>query len=133
MTSAAHELDPAALYPTLTADQIALLRRFGETHTTRAGDVIWSVGERHPSLVVVLSGQVRAIDRSDGYDRTILEAGPGQFIGELSLLTGQIAWATCVVQEGGEVLIVPASRLRVAIATAPALGNILVTTLALRR
>jgi thioredoxin reductase (NADPH) len=133
MTSAAHEFDPAALYPTLTTDQIALLRRFGEIHTTTAGDVIWSVGERHPSLVVVLSGQVRAIDRSDGYDRTILEAGPGQFIGELSLLTGQIAWATCVVQEGGEVLIVPASRLRVAIATAPALGNILVTTLALRR
>jgi thioredoxin reductase (NADPH) len=133
MTDAFPQFDPAALDPILSADQIALLRRFGEVHATTAGEVIWSAGERHPSLVVVLSGRVCVIDRSDGEDRIILDAAPGQFLGELNLLTGQMAWSNCVVQESGEVLIVPSDRLRVAIATVPALGDILVTTLSLRR
>jgi thioredoxin reductase (NADPH) len=133
MTDAIPQFDPAALDPILSAEQIALLRRFGATHLTTEGEVLWSAGERHPSLVVVLSGRVSVIDRSDGDDRVILQANPGQFLGELNLLTGQIAWASCEVQEGGEVLIVPSDRLRVAIATVPALGDILVTTLSLRR
>jgi thioredoxin reductase (NADPH) len=133
MTFAHTEIDPAALDPILTPDQIDLLRRFGDVRATTDSEVIWSAGVQRPSLVVVLSGRVCVIDRSDGYDRTILMAEPGQFIGELSLLTGQTAWATCVVQEAGEVLIVPTDRLRAAIATVPALGDILVTTLALRR
>jgi thioredoxin reductase (NADPH) len=82
---------------------------------------------------VVLSGRVCVIDSSDGVDRTILMAEPGQFIGELSLLTGQTAFASCMVQEGGEVLIVPTERLRVAIATVPAIGDVLVTAFCLRR
>jgi thioredoxin reductase (NADPH) len=133
MTAPVPEFDQAALDPTLSAEQIALLRRFGELHSTTDGEVIWSAGERHPSLVVVLSGRVCVIDRSDGDDRIILEAGAGQFLGELNLSTGQIAWANCEVQEGGEVLIVPSDRLRIAIATVPVLGDILVTTLSLRR
>lgn len=133
MSLAFAEFDPAALDPILPADQIDLLRRFGEVLATKDGDVIWGAGERRPSLVVVLAGRVRAIDRSDGFDRTILEAEPGQFIGELSLLTGQIAWANCVVVEGGEVLVVPPDQLRLAIETVPAFGDILITTLSLRR
>ncbi len=73
------------------------------------------------------------IDRSDGVDRTILTAEPGQFIGELSVLTGQMAFANCIVLEPGEVLIVPTDQLRVAMATVPSLSDVLVTAFAMRR
>ena len=126
-------LDTAALIPTLSEEQIDILRRFGEIHSTSNSEVLYEAGTRRPSLIVVLSGRVCVIDSSDGVDRTILTVEPGQFIGELSLLTGQIAFASCVVQDGGEVLVVPADRLRVAIATVPALGDVLITAFCLRR
>ncbi|MEZ4507906.1 MAG: FAD-dependent oxidoreductase, partial [Thermomicrobiales bacterium] len=133
MSFDASGIDPAELDPVLSPDQIDVLRRFGETRSTVAAEVLWSAGAQRPALIVVLSGRVCAIDRSDGYDRNILIAEPGQFIGELSLLTGQTAWATCEVKDAGEVLIVPPDRLRTVIATVPALGDLLVSTLSLRR
>jgi len=133
MSFDASGIDPVELDPVLSPDQIDVLRRFGETRSTVAAEVLWSAGAQRPALIVVLSGRVCAIDRSDGYDRNILIAEPGQFIGELSLLTGQTAWATCEVKEAGEVLIVPPDRLRTVIATVPALGDLLVSTLSLRR
>ncbi len=133
MSFALSEYETAALVPMLSAEQIDQMRRFGETRTTTNGEVLYSAGESRPSLIVVLSGQVCVIDNSDGADRTILTTEPGQFVGELSLLTGQLAFASCVVQESGEVLVVPADKLRVAIATVPSLGDVLVTTFSLRR
>ena len=38
--------------------------------------------------------------------------GPGRFLGELGLLTGQVAFVTAVVLDAGEVLAVPTDRLR---------------------
>jgi thioredoxin reductase (NADPH) len=120
-------------FPVLDDGTIALLRPFGEQRATRAGDVIFEAGRERPSLVVVLTGQTEVVDRSDGTDRQIVDIGPGQFVGELTLLTGQTAYATCVVREPGEVLVVPAPRVQEAIATVPVLSDLLVTAFASRR
>lgn len=52
---------------------------------------------------------------------------------KISLLTGQALFATCVVREAGEVLMVPRARVQEAIATIPELGDVLVTAFAARR
>jgi thioredoxin reductase (NADPH) len=49
------------------------------------------------------------------------------------MLTGQRAFADCVVTEPGRVLLVPPDRLREAIRTSPALSDLLVTAFAARR
>lgn len=99
-------------FPTLDEAQLALLFPFGERRITTAGDVLFEAGRDRPSLVVVLSGRAQVIDRSDGSDRQITSAGPGEFVGELGLLTGQTAYATCLVQEPGEVVVIPAAVCR---------------------
>ena len=38
--------------------------------------------------------------------------GPGRFLGELGVLTGQVAFFTSVVVDPGEVLAIPTDRLR---------------------
>jgi len=120
-------------FPVLTSAQISLLKPFGEQRATRAGDIIFEAGHGRPSLVVVLAGRTEIIDRTDGTDQFITGAGPGEFNGELVLLTGQTAYATCIVREPGEVLVVPATAVREAIETIPALGDVLVTAFSARR
>lgn len=119
--------------PVLSAEQIALLRSFGETQRTRAGDVLFEVGDADYPLVVVLAGQVAIVDRSEGLDRAIKTSGPGEFIAELGLLTGQRVFVACVVREAGEVLLVPAAAVQEIIATLPVLSDVLVTAVAVRR
>src|SRR3712207_2042886 len=113
-------------FPVLTDDQIALLRPFGEVRSTHVGDVLFEVGDKNYPLVVVLSGQTAIIDRSDGSEHLVKTTGPGEFNGELGLLTGQMVFATCVVREPGEVLLVPRACVQEAIETIPILSDLLI-------
>jgi thioredoxin reductase (NADPH) len=117
----------------LDADQIALLRPFGMTQTTRVGDVLFEVGDASYPLVVVLAGRTEIIDRSEGGEFVIKRSGPGEFDGELGLLTGQPAFAATVVREAGEVLIILHAGVLAAIATIPELSDVLVAAFAARR
>ena len=120
-------------FPLLTEEQIALLRPFGEVRRTNIGDVLFEVGDRGYCLVVILSGQTAIIDRSEGSDRLITTGGPGQFHGELGLLTGQTVFTACVVQEPGEVLLIPPARVQEVIETFPVLSDLFVTAFSARR
>jgi thioredoxin reductase (NADPH) len=120
-------------FPRLSEEQIGLLRRYGEVRRTRAGDVLFEVGDRGYSMVVVLSGCTEIVDRSEGIDRHINTGRPGDFHGELGLLTGQTVFAACVVREPGEVLIVPPAAVHEVIETNPALSDVLVTAFTARR
>lgn len=120
-------------FPVLTSDQIALLKPFGELHATRAGELLFEAGQSLPKLIIVLAGRTEIIDRTDGADQLITGAGPGEFNGELGLLTGQTVYATCIVREPGEVLVVPANAVQEVIETIPALSDVLVAAFAARR
>jgi thioredoxin reductase (NADPH) len=120
-------------FPVLTEEQIALLRPFGEEQTTRAGDVLFAVGDTEYPLVIILEGQTAVIDRSSGTDDVLKTSGPGEFHAELGLLTGQTVFVSGVVREAGKVLLVPAPAVHEIIATIPVLSDILVTAFAARR
>jgi thioredoxin reductase (NADPH) len=117
----------------LDEQEIALLRPFGTVRTTRVGDVLFDVGDAPYPLVVVLAGRTEIVDRSDGGEFVIKSSGPGEFDGELGLLTGQAAFAASVVREAGEALVIPQAGVQEAIATIPAVSDALVTSFAARR
>ena len=120
-------------FPTLTDEHVALLRPLGEVRQTAAGDVLFTAGKRPVMMVVVLSGRTEVIESTDAEERVVSTTGPGQFVGELTLLTGQTPFATCVVREPGEVLLVPAEVVQRVVATMPMISDILVTAFAARR
>src|SRR5215208_8357017 len=132
MSESQSNIQPQA-FPLLTDEQIALFRPFGEVRTTKAGEVLYEVGDATYPLVVVLSGQTAIVDRSEGSDQEIATTGPGGFNGELGLLTGQTVFAACVVREPGEVLLVPPAAVHEAIETIPVLSDVLITAFAWRR
>lgn len=120
-------------FPVVSDAQVALLEPFGERHSTREGEVLFEAGQGAPVMFLVLSGRTEVIDRSEGSERLITSAGPNQFNGELSLLTGQTLYATCIVREAGEVLRIPAGAVQEIVATIPELSDILVAAFIARR
>jgi thioredoxin reductase (NADPH) len=119
-------------FPVLDVSQIAMLRPFGMTRRTHTDEVLIEIGDDIPGLFVVLEGQTRIVDRADN-DRVIRTSGPGEFNGELGILTGQRAFVACIAGEFGTLLFVPSAQVQEIIANIPELSDILVTAFAARR
>ncbi len=117
----------------LDAAHIDQLRRYGQERTVRNGQVLFQSGDREYPFFLVLSGRLRIIDRSFGLDRELRISGPGEFMGELGLLTGQTVFLNCEVVEDGTVLEIPAAKIRKLIRTVPELADRIVTAFSLRR
>jgi len=111
MTAPGPRRDPF-LVPRLSTEQLALLRRYGQERPTAAGQVLFREGDRRYDFIVVLSGAVAVVDYEAGVVRELVTEGPGEFLAELNILTGERLFATAVVREPGSVLVVPVDRLQ---------------------
>jgi thioredoxin reductase (NADPH) len=120
-------------FPRLTDEQIAALTPLGERRRTRPGEVLYREGDRVAELLVILAGQVAIIEGYGGHERLILVHGPGRFLGEVNLLTGQASFTTAVVREAGEILAIPMERLRSALLQDPLLEDLILRACLLRR
>src|SRR5215469_16330324 len=102
--------DPGAdpfLSPPLDAEQLTVLSRYGQAQATTAGQVLFREGDRAYDFIVILSGAVSVVDHQAGVERELATLGPGRFVAELNILTGERVFATAVVREPGSVLVVP--------------------------
>src|SRR5262245_53437850 len=121
------------LSPPLDGDQLALLSRYGQERPTRAGQVLFREGDRSYDFIVVLSGAVSVVDHEAGVVRELATLGPGRFVAELNILTGERVFATAVVREPGSVLMVPVERLQEVIAQNQDLSDVIVQVILRRR
>ncbi|MCL2770419.1 MAG: FAD-dependent oxidoreductase, partial [Solirubrobacterales bacterium] len=124
---------PGDASPTLTDHQIDLMRPFGRLQPVREGDVLFEAGDADYDFYVVTAGEVAVVDQLDEERRTLATHRRGEFVGDMALLSGGIAFATAVVTQDGELLRVPAPRLREIVEQEPALSELIVHALLLRR
>jgi thioredoxin reductase (NADPH) len=117
----------------LTAGQLESLRPYGEVRRTVAGQVLFREGDRSYDFIVILTGSVTILDHQAGEQRELADAGPGDFLAELGILTGERLFTTAVVTEPGSVLVVPVERLRSVIAHDQALADLIVQNAFRRR
>jgi len=117
----------------LTGEQIDLLRREGEVRQVVAGEVLFREGDRGYDFIVILAGRVAVVDHQAGTERRLATGTPGEFIAELSLLTGGRLFTTAVVTEPGAVLVVPVARLQAVIAQDQGLGQWIIRAMFARR
>lgn len=125
--------DATGAFPRLSAAQIDTLAGSGERRATQPGDLLFREGDPECDFYVVLEGKVAIVDTEDGEERVIGVHGPGGFLGELNLLTGQPVFVSAVVREAGEVLVVPVESLRELLRRDPQLGDVIVRAYFLRR
>src|SRR5581483_6867536 len=90
--------------PTLDAAQLAVVEGFGRRRPVAAGDVLYAEGDASYDFYVLLSGRVDVVGTFDGEDVVVATHGPGRFLGELNLLTGQRVYLTARVVEAGELI-----------------------------
>jgi thioredoxin reductase (NADPH) len=121
------------LSPPLDDEQLGLLRRYGQERPTRAGQVLFREGDRAYDFIVVLSGAVSVVDHEAGAERDLGTLGPGRFVAELNILTGERVFATAVVREPGSVLVVPVDRLQELITQNQNLSDVIVQVILRRR
>ena len=126
--------DIVGAYPRLNEHQIDVLAAVGEPRPIGAGDVLFREGDRTSEFIAILAGTVAIVDGYGSPDERILAIhGPGRFLGELGLLTGQPAFVTAIVREPGEVLVVPVDELRRLVTQDTDLGDLILRAYLARR
>jgi thioredoxin reductase (NADPH) len=121
------------LAPALGSEQLTLLRRYGQERETTAGQVLFREGDLAYDFIVVVSGAVTVGDHDAGVARELAILGPGRFVAELGILTGERVFATAVVREPGSVLVIPADRLHEVIAQDQQLSDVILQVMLRRR
>jgi len=102
--------DTRLVRPRLSDGQLATLQQYGTVEPTTAGQVLFAAGDPGYDLIVLLEGMVEVSVLRDGKPWRIAAAGPGDFLAELNLLTGQRVYFTGVVTEAGSIVRVPRGR-----------------------
>jgi thioredoxin reductase (NADPH) len=121
-------------FPTLTPQEIARLRRFGEIRRYQDGDRLFETGQPGPGMFVILSGHV-AITQRDGFGHVtpVIDEGPGQFLAEIGQLSGRISLVDGHAEGEVETLLIPPERLRALLVAEADLGERIMRALILRR
>lgn len=82
----------------------SLFAKYGKK--AAAGEVLFHAGDTGQEMFVVRSGSVRVAVESRGIEKTLAVLGPGEFVGEMSILTDQPRSANAIVEEDAELLVV---------------------------
>jgi thioredoxin reductase (NADPH) len=125
--------DDTRAFPVLTASQLREIAEFGTEQTTTRGQWLFRAGDASYDLFVVVEGSVE-VGRFDAADEVVIaQYGPGGFVGELNLLTGQRRSLGCRVSEAGRVLVIAELEFRRLMSIRPSLAETVFRALVARR
>lgn len=115
-------LGSAPLFATLDPDALIEVSRAVEVVALAGGATLFQQGASADCLYVVASGRLRAsVALDDGGERTLGEVGPGDAIGEMSILTGEPRSATVRALRDSRVLRLDAAAFNKLVASHPTL------------
>ena len=123
----------AEAFPVLTPAQIDRTRPYGKIRSVHAGEVLFEPGTLGMPCFVVLSGKldIALLDLSD--EHVFVTYGPGQFSGEMVMISGARALSRGRVAEAGEFLELSADALRALIAKDAELSDVFMRAFLVRR
>ncbi|HEV8646353.1 MAG TPA: cyclic nucleotide-binding domain-containing protein, partial [Burkholderiales bacterium] len=79
------------MFPTLTPAQVERIAVHGHARPIRPGEVLVEAGEQVVPFFVVTRGQVEVVRPSGTTETLVAVHGPGQFTGEVNMLSGRPA------------------------------------------
>ncbi len=123
----------AAMFPELSADQIARLARQGTARRVSTGEVLMEAGQPTVFLFVLTEGRLEVIRPTVRGDVLLTTLTPGMFAGEAALLAGGAALASLVAAEPTEVIQIDRSTLLSLVSTDSELSEVLLRAFMLRR
>jgi len=125
--------DSEVAFPVLSARDLAALEARGHARQVRAGEVLFAEGDRDFCFFVVLEGGIEIVENSRGTPHTVVVHQPGEFTGDVDMLTGRAALVEARATEDGRLVELSAGELRRAVEELPDLGETLMKAFLTRR
>jgi len=121
------------MFPTLTPAQVARIAAHGTVRPIRRGEVLVEAGEHVVPFYVVIAGRVEIVRPSGTAETLVAVHGPGQFSGEVNMLSGRRALVGARATEPGEVVEMDREHLLTLVQNDAELGEIIMRAFILRR
>src|SRR5437868_12325287 len=126
-------LENTIAFPKLDDTELEQLRALASSCSFSDGQPVFRAGDADLDLFVVESGSIEILNPSDG-DRHVVTHGPGQFAGDIDLLTRRPVIVTAIARGPTRLMRVPGARLRELLNKVPRLSEkLLVACLERRR
>jgi len=127
-------LDPRTqAFPVLTSPQINRVRSVGELRRVAEGEILFEPGDANVPFFVLLSGAMEIVQPDLSGERPVASHAPGEFTGEMTMISGRRCLVRGRVTEAGEFLELSGDGLRSLIAKDAELSEIFMRAFILRR
>jgi thioredoxin reductase (NADPH) len=120
------------LFPKLTDAQIERITSIGRKRKVAKGEMLIKQGDVAPFFVVT-SGRLDIIQPTEQGELTIVQHEPGQFTGELNMLTGRRSLVCARMGEAGEVFELTPEEMQALVQTDVGISQVLMTAFIFRR
>ncbi len=131
MTNVDHGHDLA--FPKLSPAEVEILAGMATRCSFRDGEAIFQAGQRGLPLYVVEAGEIAIVDESGDESRTVVVHGPGEFTGDVSLMTDRPAAISAYARGACRAFCVGPGELRKVIQQIPDLSDKLLEAFQTRR
>ena len=120
-------------FPTLTEAQIARIRTVGKLRQVQKDEVLFDIGDTNVPFFVLLSGRMEIVQADLRGEHPVAKHDPGEFTGEMTMLSGRRCLVRGRVTDSGEFLEVSGDALRSLVAKDAELSEIFMRAFILRR
>ena len=120
-------------FPILTPPQIARVKGSGKLRRVEPGEVLFAPGDTSVPFFVLLSGAMEIVQPDLSGEYPIAKHDPGEFTGEMTMISGQRCLVLGRVTQSGEFLELTGDGLRSVIARDAELSEIFMRAFILRR
>ncbi len=120
-------------FPVFSPDQIDGLARFTEPRECAPSEALFKAGDTGFSFYIVVSGTVGIWESSGGEPRLVTVHEPGEFTGDVDMITGRPAVVTAIAGPGTRVLEVCPERLRRIVNEVPSISDVILRAFLQRR
>ena len=121
------------MFPTLTPAQIERIAVHGHVRPIQSGEILIEAGEQVVPFFVVTAGQVDIVRPSGTSETLIAVHGPGQFTGEVNMLSNRPALVRARASEPGEVIELDREHFLALVQTDSQLSELIMRAFILRR
>lgn len=121
------------MFPTLKPAQIARIAAHGRTRPVRSGEILFEAGAHVVPFFVVTAGQIEIVQPSEKGEVVVAIHEPGQFTGEVNMLSGRPTLVRGRVSKPGEVIEMDRERMLALVQTDAEISEILMRAFILRR
>ena len=92
------------IFPKLTPAQISRIAAHGHVHSVQSGEVLMEQGDTSGPFFVVVTGEVEIVRPLGAQETLITVHGPGEFTGEVNMLSGHRSFVRARATKPGEVI-----------------------------